>query len=190
MLKLSHANLSLISGLIWACVGCFLLQMGLKLILDPTYLDGSGSTPILSSVKGVMGGLQEAGIALIAIALYIGYLKGKYLLRKSAQKGVERLQTFPDPMPLQQIYSPKYYILLGAMIGLGLSMRFLGVPNDIRGGIDVAVGAALINGALEYFRLGLAMRKEKTTVYTVSFVLITGTQGQGTVGTVTTVFQF
>ncbi|MBA2726920.1 MAG: hypothetical protein H0U49_01940 [Parachlamydiaceae bacterium] len=160
MFKVSHANVSFISGLIWICVGCFLLQMGLKLILDPTYAPG-GSTPILSNIQGVMGGLQEAGIALIAIALYIGYLKGKHLLRKSARQGVERLRSFPDPMPIQNMYSPKYYILLGGMIGLGMSMRFLGLPNDIRGGIDVAVGAALINGALEYFRLGLALRKKR-----------------------------
>jgi hypothetical protein len=160
MLKLSHATVSFISGLIWICVGCFLMQMGLKLILDPTYAPAT-NTPILSNIQGVMGGLQEAGIALVAIALYIGYLKGKYLLRKSARQGVERLSAFPDPMPIQSMYAPKYYILLGAMIGLGLSMRFLGLPNDIRGGIDVAVGAALINGALEYFRLGLGLKKKQ-----------------------------
>lgn len=160
MLKLSQSSLSIISGLIWICVGIFLMQMGLKLILDPAYADGS-SLPILSNFQGVMGGFQEAGIALVAIALFIGFLKGKLLLRKSARKGVERLKTFPDPMPLQQIYSAKYYILLAAMIGLGMSMRFLGIPNDIRGGIDVAVGAALINGAMEYFRLSQQLRKHK-----------------------------
>lgn len=158
MLKLSQATLSIISGLIWVCVGFFLMQMGLKLILDPTYAEG-GSAPILSNIQGVMGGWQEAGIALVAISLFVGFLKGKHLLRKSARKGVERLKTFSDPMPLQQIYSPKYYILLAVMIGLGMSMRFFGIPNDIRGGIDVAVGAALINGAMEYFRLSFQLRK-------------------------------
>lgn len=159
MLKLSHATLTFISGLIWMAVGCFLMQMGLRLILDPTYGVEGGSYPILTPLQSFMGGFQEAGVALIAIALYIGFLKGKHLLRKSARKGVERLRTFPDPTPLQNIYSAKYYILLAVMIGLGMSMRFLGLPNDIRGGVDVAIGAALINGAMEYFRLGLALRK-------------------------------
>lgn len=158
-MKLSHASLTFISGLIWMVVGCALLQLGLRLILDPAYAI-EGGFPLLSRLKDPMGGGQEAGIALIAVALFVGFLKGKHLLRKSARQGVERLQTFPNPAPLQRIYSAKYYILLGLMICLGLSMRFLGIPNDIRGGIDVAIGAALINGSLEYFRLGLALRAQ------------------------------
>lgn len=162
MLKFSHSTLSWISGGIWLLVGFFLLQLGLRLMLEPANLTEEGYTPLLSAIAGLAGGYYEAAAAMIAIALYIGFLKGKHLLQKSARQGVERIRTFPNPAPIQNIYSAKYYILLGGMILLGFSMRFIGFPNDIRGMIDVAIGAALINGAVAYFRLGLDLYRIET----------------------------
>jgi len=40
-------------------------------------------------------------------------------------------------------------------MGLGMGIRYFGVPVDVRGLIDVAVGSALINGAMLYFRVGV-----------------------------------
>jgi hypothetical protein len=39
------------------------------------------------------------------------------------------------------------------MILLGLSMRFMPILIDVRGVIDVAIGFALLNGSMLYFRL-------------------------------------
>ena len=89
---------------------------------------------------------------MVAVCLMIGYLKGKHVLGKSAVRGIERIRAFPNPTSLGNIYSAKYYVLLAIMIGLGLSIKYLGLPHDVRGAIDVAIGAALINGALIYFR--------------------------------------
>jgi hypothetical protein len=159
MLKVSHSTLVYISGAIWLAVGFFLLQLGLRLMLAPSNLLESSSVPLLSSLKTMAGGIYEAAVALIAISLFIGFLKGKHILRKSARQGVERIRTLPNPTELYYIYNAKYYILLAIMIGLGASMRFLGIPNDIRGGVDIAIGAALINGAVEYFKLGFSIQK-------------------------------
>jgi hypothetical protein len=159
MLKVSHAVLTYISGAIWFAVGVFLLQLGLRLMLDQSNLAENSTVPLLSAIVGIAGGYYEAAVALIAIALYIGFLKGKHLLRKSARQGVDRIRTFPNPTELKNIYSAKYYILLAVMIGLGSSMRYLGIPNDIRGAVDIAIGAALINGAIEYFRLGFSLQR-------------------------------
>ena len=45
------------------------------------------------------------------------------------------------------------------MVFLGISMRFLPLAQDIRGFVDLTIGAALMNGALLYFRFGFACRK-------------------------------
>jgi hypothetical protein len=37
--------------------------------------------------------------------------------------------------------------------------RVLSIPFDIRGGVDVAIGSALINGAMLYFRHMLTPQK-------------------------------
>lgn len=152
MLKLSHRALIIISGIVWFVIGFYLLNLGLNLIAtaDPAAQEGY---PLLNRLASLFGGIAEAGIAVIAVGLLIGYFKGRYVLGKSARKGVERIATFPNPTSLANIYSKKYYILLGSMIALGISIKLFGLPNDVRGMVDIAIGAALINGAVVYFRL-------------------------------------
>jgi hypothetical protein len=95
----------------------------------------------------------------LAFGIVVGYFKGRHVLAKSAEKGVQRLRQFPNPTPLSSIYSAKYYLLLGGMMGLGFSIKFFGLPNDIRGFVDVAIGLALLYGATIYFGHALVMRK-------------------------------
>lgn len=151
MFKCSHRSLIIISGLVWFVVGCFLLQLGLNLLMASAASAG-GSGGLLSSLGIFVGGYEEAAIAIIAVALFIGYLKGRYVLGKSARRAIQRILSFSTPVSLANIYSGKYYLLLAAMVGLGISIKYLGIPLDIRGAIDVAIGAALINGALVYFQ--------------------------------------
>jgi hypothetical protein len=159
MFKLSHRSLIIISGLVWFVVGCGLLQLGLSFLMqtvqaNPIELQGS-----LSAYLGsLLGGVQEAVVLLIGIGMLVGYFKGRYVLGKSARAGINRILSLPNPTPLSSIYSAKYYILLAGMVGLGMSIKFLGVPLDVRGAIDVAIGAALINGAMVYFQHVLHMR--------------------------------
>lgn len=155
MLKMSHKSLIIFSGLIWLAVGCFLLPLGLNFLLqaiENSYQHADNNYPLLQLFSSFSLNVENAVVILIAIGMLIGYSKGRYVLGKAALKGVRRIRSFPNPTALQNIYSPKYYILLGAMIGLGMSMKYLGIPADVRGVIDVAIGAALINGAMIYMR--------------------------------------
>lgn len=148
---LSHKTLIYISGLVWLGVGFMLLRIGLNLLLipDPYNL----STPLLTYFSANFGSYAVALNLLLATALLIGYFKGKFVLGKSARKGVERIATFPNPTHFSNIYSSKYYILLGSMIFIGMSIKYLGIPTDIRGLIDIAIGVALLTGGMVYFRL-------------------------------------
>lgn len=156
MLSMSHKTLIIVSGLIWFGVGCFLLPLGLNFLLHviqtSRYHTGD-HYPLLNLFSSFISNIENAVVLLIALGLLIGYFKGRYILGKSAIKGVQRIRSFSDPTPLKNIYSLKYYILLFLMIGLGMSMKYLGIPADVRGVIDVAIGAALINGAMIYLRL-------------------------------------
>lgn len=162
MFKVSHAVLAVVSGLVWMAVGLWLLPLGLNLLLTSIRQDmliESSNYPLIGSLAPYVGGWEQTVLILVSAGLFIGYFKGRYVLGKSAKRGVERIATFPNPTSLSNIYSLKYYLLLGAMIGLGVSIKFFGLANDIRGFVDVAIGAALINGALIYFRCARDLRK-------------------------------
>jgi hypothetical protein len=148
--------------LIWVAVGLFLLPLGITLLVNSPGEAAHGYYPLINYLAPYVGGAQQAALGLIIVGLFIGYAKGKAVLGKSARRGVARILTFPNPTQLTNIYSPVYYMLLGGMVLLGMSIKWLGIANDIRGVVDVAIGSALINGALVYFRLAFAMRKTST----------------------------
>jgi hypothetical protein len=152
-MKLSHVKLIVISGLVWFGIGVYLLQLGLNLLLEgvhhPVHTD---QFPLLKALAPFTGGFEMAVVMVVVIALFIGYFKGRYVLGKSAKRGVERIRSFANPAPLQHIYSPKYYLLLGGMVALGISIKYMGLDHDVRGLIDAAIGSALINGSMIYFR--------------------------------------
>ena len=152
MVKLSHSTLIALSGIIWLLVGGMLLSMGLNFIVASILNENLliMNRPILDTLSPYVGGLDEAALMLIFLGLAIGFLKGRMVFSKTVAKTVARILTMPNPAPLSKIYTKGYSFLLGGMVLLGFLVRFL--PNDGRGFIDVAIGAALINGAMLYFR--------------------------------------
>jgi hypothetical protein len=152
MFKVSHTTLIVISGFIWLIIGCTLLTLGLNFVVESILKANLTlfSRPILDRVAPYMDGVESAALVWIAICLFVGFMKARYIFSKTVQKGVERIQSLSNPASIRQIYTKKYYILLGSMIFLGLLVKFL--PLDIRGGIDIIIGSALINGAMQYFR--------------------------------------
>lgn len=160
-MKLSHTKLIVISGLIWFVIGVFLLRLGLDLII--TSIQGLGENyPLISLLRPYFNTVENAALFLVILALMIGFFKGKYVLGKSARQGVERICSFPNPTSIANIYSAKYYILLGTMVALGMSIKYIGLNPDVRGFIDAAIGSALINGAMVYFKLARAVGADRT----------------------------
>lgn len=145
-MQLTHSRLIMLSGALWLCVGLFLLPFGITLLINGEI------RPLTTSLVPIFGGLEEATVAIIAFALFVGYVKGRFVLGKSSKRIVDRIRSFPNPTSLMNIFSPAYLVLIGSMILLGISIKFFGVPNDVRGMVDVAIGAAMINGAVITFR--------------------------------------
>lgn len=129
---MNHRAWIFVSGVVWAFAGALLLYKGLG------FLELSR---------------DEAGTKwLMGAALLVGLLKGRFVLSKTAKRLVDRIASLPAPISARSVYPKSYWILLGSMVAMGMALKF--APTVWRGAIDVAIGAALLNGAMYYFKAG------------------------------------
>jgi len=145
---MKHRGWIALSGFLWFFIGASLLYKGLHLITDAAFQPDS----LCDRMRGVFGTAQQAATLFIALGLFAGFFKSRFVLVKTVQRVVSRIASLPLPIRFKEAYSPSYWILIGSMVALGMTFRFLPIPIDIRGTIDIAIGSALVNGALFYFR--------------------------------------
>jgi hypothetical protein len=148
---MKHRSWIVFSGFVWFFIGMLLLYKGLLFITDAAFQTQSLSYRL----RDTFGNQQQAATSLMALGLMIGFFKGRFVLVKTVQRVVARLVSLPTPIRLKDAYTRSYWILIGSMMALGMVFRFLPLPLDVRGTIDVAIGSALINGAILYFRAAL-----------------------------------
>ena len=120
------------SGLLWGVIGGWLMSKGFRYLL--------------------WGAPHEFAWPLISVSLLLGHLKGKYVMRRAVMRIMDRVMILPQPLPLMQVYSPAYLLLMGAMITLGIGLKRVGLPPAYLGCIDLAIGFALLQGALHWIR--------------------------------------
>jgi hypothetical protein len=159
-MRLSKATWIAISGIIWFVVGIGLLTLGLNFIVYKAQVDVNETTSLIARISPIAGGREQAALALITVGLIIGFIKGRFVLVKTVKRVVERILSLDVPLKLSKIYSRGYLLLIGCMIVLGLSMKWFGLPAEVRGLIDVAIGSALMNGASSYFRSAMHIHRE------------------------------
>ncbi len=131
MIKTRHSTLYAISGIIWLGIGMMLLNLGL----------------------GFLCASQDVNYILIALGIIIGFAKGRFVMQKAALRSHERIAKLENPTTISQLYTRSNILIIACMMGLGMLMKILQLPNDVRGFIDTAVGCALMQGSLAYFRL-------------------------------------
>jgi hypothetical protein len=156
MIKTRHSTLYALSGIVWLAVGVMLLNLGLGFLMHGFQGNSfvqDGYSGLFSFMSFYTGTADYAAIALIIFGLVVGIAKGRFVMQKAAQKSAIRIAKLENPTSITNLYSRSNIILLGIMMCLGLGMKLFALPYDIRGTIDVAVGCALIQGSLAYFRL-------------------------------------
>lgn len=141
-----------ISGMLWFSVGLWLLALGTNFIVQKALLQSSESTSVIAFLSQFSGGREPAAFMWVLLALLVGFFKGRFVLAKTVYRVVFRLRQLPEPISIRFVYRLRDVALIGVMIALGMGMKFFAVPLEIRGFVDVAVGSALINGAVLYFR--------------------------------------
>ena len=149
-----------ISGIQWLVVGVMLLVKGLRYLI-PLADQLEAPAPLLQWLVSMAGSRQQAALLIVSVALLIGFIKGRTVLAKSVNRMADRIQLQEGRLTLAQVYDKRYYLVLLLMVGLGFTLRALHLPHDIHGGIDVAIGAALINGGMLYFRRLYAPQQSK-----------------------------
>jgi hypothetical protein len=147
-----------VSGLFWAAAGFSLLYKGLHLISQGA-LGPDGAYSLSASW---FGGGERGATALVALGLLVGFIKGRFVLAKTVKRVCGRILSLSLPIRIGQVYSSSYVVLIGSMILLGMTLRFLPIPLDVRGVIDVAIGSALLNGSMFYFRAAQGIRTLNT----------------------------
>lgn len=156
-MRLSRFSLIVLSGIVWLCVSAMLLKIGSKLLFS-AISDPSSFTVLLPFTIPLIGPYASI-LSLFSMGIVIGFLKGNFVLAKVVKREVSRLQDIPEPCSVHQIYSMRQVILIAMMMGLGMLLRTLGAPVDLHGAVDVAVGAALFQGATHYFRYAFSLKK-------------------------------
>lgn len=148
----------MISGIQWLGVGAMLLVKGLRYLV-PLADQLESPAPLLQGLVSIAGSRQQAALLIVSVALLIGFIKGRAVLAKAVHRIADRILLQEGLLTLNQVYDRRYYLILLIMVGLGFAMRALNLPHDIHGGIDVAIGAALIHGGMLYFRRLYASQK-------------------------------
>ena len=149
-----------ISGMVWFVVGMGLLTLGMNFIVFTAQLQVQQEGSAMAWLVSFAGGNEQAALALITLGLIVGFMKGRFVLVKMTKRVVSRILALKDPISFSQVYSKGYIFLIGGMVLLGISMKWLHLPLEIRGFVDVAVGSALMNGASGYFRAAFAVHKQ------------------------------
>jgi len=108
---------------------------------------------------GVGLGLTTAGVhwsllapafwpaAILAVALPLGLLKGRFALTKAAGKIATRIARRGDGTCLGGFLSWQTWLFVLAMMGMGMALRRSDLPRAILGLVYTAVGVALLWGS-------------------------------------------
>lgn len=149
-MKIRHGSAIILSGVTWMGIGMFLMIKGFTLILVP--MVSVSPAVVLPYLCKWLGDVQQAALLWVCLGLLIGFFKGRVVLKKSAERIMKRILSLPEPSDLTSIYPRSYLMLLGLMMSLGMVLKWIPIPSDVKGLIDVAVGSALVNGSAFYFR--------------------------------------
>lgn len=131
MLRIDQRVALALYGVLWLAVGVWLLRLGLALLVG------------------------EEALLVMAIALLLGGIKGRYVLVRVAERAIAALSVQPQKIPLTALFGVRYLLLIALMVGLGVVMRLPAFPVQLRGLVDVAVGIALLQGSVTYLRAAL-----------------------------------
>jgi hypothetical protein len=160
MFKLKHSQLAAASGVVWLATGFLLLQYGIRLLISAIPLPVPfklWTHPFLEILSTFMGSRENAALLMVAGCLITGKIKCRYVLSRSVRRGIDRLLTLPNPSQIFKIYSLRYYLFIGFLLGAGYFMRNSGMPADFRAACYMSIGCGMINGALLYFKASYSL---------------------------------
>jgi len=131
--RLAPRSLGWLAFGLWLLGGVVLLSLGTARLLQ-----AAGSEPAVLVA------------AIAAIGLAIGIAKGRFILRKTARRNIDRLAALTEDRRPIHVYGARSWTVIAFMTALSLGLTLGGVPPLWRGLVNVAIGAALATSALNY----------------------------------------
>ncbi len=159
-MRIGHIAGIVISGCVWLGIGCLLTFKGLFLIALAMVTDLGSSYPLVHLCTKLFRESERSILFLVFLAVIFGLIKGRFVLANTVKRTVKRLLLIPSPLKIQCLFPWSYVILVIGMMSLGMALKYLPIPKDVRGFIDIAVGSALINGAFIYFKHATLLKIE------------------------------
>ena len=89
---------------------------------------------------------------LAALGIVAGSLKGRFVLRRLAEKNAARVIRRGDGQCLGGFLSVKTWLLVAVMMTSGILLRRSGVPHPILGVLYSAIGTALLAGSIPLWK--------------------------------------
>jgi hypothetical protein len=157
-MRLNHRTAIVCSGMLWLVIGVMLLYKGMNLIMLAVQIPSSAI--LLPKIAPLTRGIEQAALILMCVGIFVGFMKAKFIFSKTVNRVVSRIVSFAEPVPISQIYTKGYIILILGMSALGMSLKFFHLPHDVLGLLDVVIGSALTQGAMLYFRAAAALSKK------------------------------
>ena len=136
--KLNPVQLKKLAFAIWVSGGVALTMVGI--------------TRLMSVQEGMAAPSPTTlAIALVA-AIVIGVAKGKFVLGKTAQRNLERLNAMTEPQKPIHVYSVRSWIIIGLMVGISVMLNLGIIPTELwlRGAINLGIGVALMVSSFVY----------------------------------------
>ena len=131
--KLTPRTLIKLAFFLWAFGGTVLVVLGVLRMADASQT-------------------VRAGVIVIAglVWLGIGIAKGKYILAKTSQRNIERLRALTERQRPIHVYGLRSWIVIGLTAALSVALTLFNTPPFWRGGINLAVGFALLMSSINY----------------------------------------
>lgn len=128
------------------------MTAGIRYIVFAAKFPVCNQFSVVQALAPLVKNADTAATWLIALSLGLGWIKGRFALTKTATRVTNRILSQPSPVGISSVYGKGYLALVSCMIALGISLKWTGIPPDVRGVIDLTVGSALVHASVFYFR--------------------------------------
>lgn len=92
------------------------------------------------------------GLALAALALFLGWLKQRFIMRSIAENAITRIQTRGPGASTLGFFSAKAWLTVALMMGFGIALRVSGVlPPTVLGTLYTTVATGLLLGSSTFW---------------------------------------
>ena len=123
--------LFLLSGLMWSLVGLLLCRLAVTWLLK-----AEQTQTVLFSLCGICAALLITRFGFSKIAL----------------KNIKRIDSLPQKTSIFAFQSVKSYLIILAMITLGISLRHSSLPKPYLAVLYIGIGLALFLSSLRYYQ--------------------------------------